>query len=61
MERSPVDLTFHSIAGGRRLSGVVADGEVELAVRATGEKRNLPLDEAIAEIQRVVRAAMQPG
>jgi prolyl-tRNA synthetase len=39
----------------------VADGEVELAVRATGEKRNLPLDEAIAEIQRVVRAAMQPG
>ncbi|MDB5097520.1 MAG: prolyl-tRNA synthetase [Cyanobacteria bacterium RYN_339] len=36
----------------------LATGEVEFAERATGEKRNLPIDGAIAEIKRLVDAAI---
>jgi prolyl-tRNA synthetase len=36
----------------------LATGEVEFADRLTGEKRNLPLDGAITEIQRLVKAAL---
>jgi prolyl-tRNA synthetase len=39
----------------------LATGEVEFADRATGEKRALPVDGAIAEIKRLVDAALAAG
>jgi prolyl-tRNA synthetase len=41
----------------------VAEGQVELAVRATGEKRLVPIEGAIAEMRKLIDeaiAATQP-
>jgi prolyl-tRNA synthetase len=36
-------------------------GEVELKVRKGGERRNLPLDKAVAEVAALIKAARNPA